>query len=128
MGFITGTILVLFVFVSLFLILLVMIQTGKGGMGGVLGGGASQSVFGSSTADVLTKATRVAGLLFLALSLILSFLFAKTSGYNTTPVPEVVPAQSAPVDGTPENQGGSNAQPAQPTPNPATTPQGQAKP
>lgn len=65
MGFITGTILVLFVFVSLFLILLVMIQTGKGGMGGVLGGGASQSVFGSSTADVLTKATRVAGVLFL---------------------------------------------------------------
>ncbi|TGK09917.1 preprotein translocase subunit SecG [Leptospira fletcheri] len=124
MGFITGTILVLFVFVSLFLILLVMIQTGKGGMGGVLGGGASQSVFGSSTADVLTKTTRVAGLLFLALSLILSFLFAKSSGYNTTPVPEVVPEASAPV---PEKQGGNDA-PTVPTPQSTTPPTAQPKP
>ncbi|TGK17316.1 preprotein translocase subunit SecG [Leptospira fluminis] len=127
MGFITGTILVLFVFVSLFLILLVMIQTGKGGMGGVLGGGASQSVFGSSTADVLTKTTRVAGLLFLALSLILSFLFAKTSGYNTTPVPEVVPAASAPVPETPEKQGGNDA-PTAPTTQSTTPPPAQPKP
>ncbi len=119
MGFITGTILVLFVFVSLFLILLVMIQTGKGGMGGVLGGGASQSVFGSSTADVLTKATRVAGLLFLALSLILSFLFAKTSGYNTTPVSDI--AAPPAVEGT-ENQGGTtDANPAQTAPVPTNT-------
>ncbi|TGK00805.1 preprotein translocase subunit SecG [Leptospira semungkisensis] len=128
MGFITGTILVLFVFVSLFLILLVMIQTGKGGMGGVLGGGASQSVFGSSTADVLTKATRVAGLLFLALSLILSFLFAKTSGYNTAPAPEILPPPA--VEGAQEPQGGTNAPPANTAPAaaPATSPAGQPKP
>ncbi|PJZ70209.1 preprotein translocase subunit SecG [Leptospira perolatii] len=110
MGFITGTILVLFIFVSLFLILLVLIQTGKGGMGGVLGGGASQSVFGSSTADVLTKATRVTAVLFLALSLILSFLFAKNSGYNTTPLP-ITPEVSAPTGA--ENPGGTDA--VQPT-------------
>ncbi|MGJ4746658.1 preprotein translocase subunit SecG [Leptospira sp. SA-E8] len=126
MGFITGTILVLFVFVSLFLILLVMIQTGKGGMGGVLGGGASQSVFGSSTADVLTKATRVAGLLFLALSLILSFLFAKTSGYNTTPTPEILPPPV--TEEAQGNQGGTNAQETAPTNSPSTTAPAQPKP
>ncbi|EPG68241.1 preprotein translocase subunit SecG [Leptospira wolffii] len=128
MGFITGTILVLFVFVSLFLILLVMIQTGKGGMGGVLGGGASQSVFGSSTADVLTKATRVAGLLFLALSLILSFLFAKTSGYNTTPVSDIAPPPAATIEGAPENQGGTDANSAPAAPTNAPAPEGQPKP
>jgi preprotein translocase subunit SecG len=86
MGFLTGTILVLFIFVCLFLILLVMIQTGKGGAGGILGGG-SQSVLGSSSADILTKITRVVALLFFGLSLLLSFLFAKRETLPDLPEP-----------------------------------------
>ncbi|WP_061251060.1 preprotein translocase subunit SecG [Leptospira noguchii] len=86
-----GVILTLFVFVSLFLVLLVMIQTGKGG------GGSSQSVFGSSTADVLTKATRVTAILFIVLSLLLSFLFAKKEDKL---MPETTPALTAPPEET----------------------------
>ncbi|ASV10760.1 MULTISPECIES: preprotein translocase subunit SecG [Leptospira] len=109
-----GVILTLFVFVSLFLVLLVMIQTGKGG--GLLGGGSSQSVFGSSTADVLTKATRVTAILFIALSLILSFLFAKKEDKL---MPEAVPAQIT----TPPEETKSETNTAPTTPSsPTTTP------
>ncbi len=97
MGFFTGTILTLFILTSLFLILLVMIQTGKGGGGNLLGGSsASQSPFGASTADVMTKTTRIAAVLFILLSLGLSFLFAKK---EEAPLLELPPAlESAPVD------------------------------
>ncbi|TGL99149.1 preprotein translocase subunit SecG [Leptospira jelokensis] len=100
MGFFAGTILTLFVLLSLFLILLVMIQTGKGGSAGMLGGStASQSVFGASTADVMTKTTRVAAILFIVLSLALSFVFAKK---DEVLVPDLEPSLEAPVetDGT----------------------------
>jgi len=40
-------------------------------------GGASQTAFGSSSADILTKTTRVIALSFILFSLLLSFLFAK---------------------------------------------------
>ncbi|MBW0434187.1 preprotein translocase subunit SecG [Leptospira yasudae] len=111
-----GVILTLFVFVSLFLVLLVMIQTGKGG--GLLGGGSSQSVFGSSTADVLTKATRVTAILFIILSLLLSFLFAKKEDKL---MPETAPALTAPPEATksetntPTTTPAAPATPAQPS-------------
>ncbi|MCZ8158071.1 MAG: preprotein translocase subunit SecG [Leptospira sp.] len=96
MGFFIGTILTLFILLSLFLILLVMIQTGKGGASGMLGGStASQSVFGASTADVMTKTTRIAAILFIALSLTLSFLFAKK---DEVLLPEVESSLDAPVN------------------------------
>lgn len=96
MGFFIGTILTLFILLSFFLILLVMIQTGKGGSSGMLGGStASQSVFGASTADVMTKTTRVSAILFIALSLTLSFLFAKK---DEVLLPEIEPSLEAPMN------------------------------
>ncbi|KXZ31720.1 preprotein translocase subunit SecG [Leptospira santarosai] len=109
-----GVILTLFVFVSLFLVLLVMIQTGKGG--GLLGGGSSQSVFGSSTADVLTKATRVTAILFIALSLILSFLFAKKEDKLMPEMPGNTPVFAPPPEET------QSETPAPATPAPTTNP------
>ncbi|MCZ8343643.1 MAG: preprotein translocase subunit SecG [Leptospira sp.] len=107
MGFLTGTILTLFVLISLFLILLVMIQTGKGGSAGMLGGStASQSVFGASTADVMTKTTRVIAILFIVFSLVLSFLFAKK---DEVLVPDADPSIEAPLESD-----GSNEAPASP--------------
>ena len=80
MGLLTGTVLVIFILVCLFLILLVMIQTGKGGMGGMFGGGGSQSPFGSGTADIMTTTTKYTAIIFMILSLALSWLFAKKQG------------------------------------------------
>jgi preprotein translocase subunit SecG len=63
---------VLHVFVCLFLILVVLLQAGKGGGMGIAfgGGGGSQTVFGSSGAgNFLTRLTSVTAFLFLLTSL-----------------------------------------------------------
>lgn len=85
MGFLTGTLIILFILNCLFLILLVLIQTGKNSSLGLMGG-ASQSVFGSSTVDILTKITRGSAAAFLILALLISFLFAKK--VDTIPMPQ----------------------------------------
>ncbi|MBK8393808.1 MAG: preprotein translocase subunit SecG [Leptospiraceae bacterium] len=94
MGFLIGTVLVFFVIACSLLILLVLVQAGKGGGLGGMMGGASQTAFGSSSADVLTKATRVMAISFIVLSLMLSFLFAKKEEViePIAPQSEIIPA------------------------------------
>ncbi len=69
---------ILYVIVCLFLILVVLLQTGKGGGMGALGGGmggAGQQVFGGAGAgNILTKATSWSAALFMILSATLSYL------------------------------------------------------
>jgi preprotein translocase subunit SecG len=62
---------ILHVFVCVFLIIVVLLQAGKGGgMGIAFGGGGSQTVFGSSGAgNFLTKLTSAAAFIFLITSL-----------------------------------------------------------
>jgi preprotein translocase subunit SecG len=68
MAILSVVLLVLFIIVVVFLILLVLVQNEEGdGLGGVFAGGGS-SVFGSRSGNILTKATSVLGVLFLALS------------------------------------------------------------
>ncbi|MCC5452459.1 MULTISPECIES: preprotein translocase subunit SecG [Gammaproteobacteria] len=70
-----------YLLVSLALILLVLIQHGKGAsMGAAFGAGASGTVFGSSgTGNFLTKTTTFLAILFFMLSLVLGNLTAKQS-------------------------------------------------
>ena len=89
MGFLTGTVLFFFVLSCILLILLVLVQSGKGGNSMNLMGGASQTAFGSSSADILTKTTRIIALSFIGFSLLLSFLFAKNN--DVVPVVEEPP-------------------------------------
>lgn len=71
---------VVYVFVCLFLILVVLLQSGKGGgLGSAFGGGASQQIFGGAGAgNLLTRLTAVSAFMFMALSVGLAFL--STSG------------------------------------------------
>jgi preprotein translocase subunit SecG len=66
---------VLHVMVCLILIVVVLLQRGKGAeIGAVFGGGASSTVFGSRGAgNFLTKLTSYAALIFMGTSLILSY-------------------------------------------------------
>ena len=63
------------VFVCLALILIVLLQTGKGAdMGATFGGGGGQALFGSSGATTfLGKATTVMAIVFMLTSLILAY-------------------------------------------------------
>ena len=70
-------ILAIFFIVCGVLIFLILIQSGRGGGLGVLGGGGSQSAFGSSTMDVVTKATWWA-LGFFVLAVLAAIAFSDT--------------------------------------------------
>jgi preprotein translocase subunit SecG len=62
--------------VCIALIMIVLLQTGKGAnMGAAFGGGSSQTLFGSSGASTfLSKATTVAAIVFMLTSLSLAYL------------------------------------------------------
>jgi preprotein translocase subunit SecG len=82
MGVLGIVLLVVFVIVSLFMILFVLVQDEHGeGIGGVFGGG-SGTAFGSRSGNFLTKTTAVLGALFLLGSLGLAVLNRTSKGGN----------------------------------------------
>jgi preprotein translocase subunit SecG len=76
------------------LILIVLLQAGKGAEMGAAFGGASQTIFGSSGAvGFLTKLTTVAAVIFMITSLLLAF----TSSRRASSIMKASPARSAPA-------------------------------
>ena len=75
MQFIIPIVKVVHILVSAILILIVLLQPGKGGdLGSVFGGGTSESVFGASGAvPFLTKLTRLFAVVFFITSLSLGY-------------------------------------------------------
>ncbi len=100
--------IILHVVVCIALIMIVLLQTGKGAdMGAAFGGGSSQTLFGSSGASTfLTKATTFAAVIFMLTSLTLAYRASHRASdsiiQDTRPPMEqpVVPPTPAP---TPEN-------------------------
>ncbi len=76
MEILQSVVVILFFLVCAVLIFLVLIQSGKGGSMGIMGGGGSQSAFGSSTVDVVEKATGYAGIAFFVLAILAAIAFA----------------------------------------------------
>ncbi|MFH1061432.1 MAG: preprotein translocase subunit SecG [Candidatus Omnitrophota bacterium] len=72
--------LVIHIIVSLFLIFIILIQSGKGeGLSDVFGGGSSQTtIFGTRTGNFLTKATTASAVIFMITCLSLAFLSKRT--------------------------------------------------
>ncbi len=86
---------VLHVLVCVALILIVLLQAGKGAEMGAAFGGASQTIFGSAGAmGFLTKLTTVAAVIFMITSLLLAF----SSTRRASTVMRERPVQSAPVE------------------------------
>ena len=86
--------IVVHVMVCIALIMIVLLQTGKGAdMGAAFGGGSSQTLFGSSGASTfLSKLTTVAAVVFM----ITSFTLAYRSGHRTES--SVMPEAKPPVE------------------------------
>lgn len=76
MGVLTSVVTVIFAIICVLLVLIVLLQSDKSAGMGILGG-AGQSTFGSSTADIITKVTAVMVAIFMVGSLGLSVLESK---------------------------------------------------
>src|SRR5688572_3676108 len=93
-----GLFITLFIIVSIFLILLVLIQKGRGGgLATAFGGGGGNTAFGSKTGDVLTWATSIVFGVFLVLAVVLNLLanHRQEQARGPAPVNQVQPAPPA---------------------------------
>jgi preprotein translocase subunit SecG len=103
------------VIVCVFLILVVLVQQGKGAdWAGAFGGGGSQTTFGArSTGSILERATTTAAIVFMITSIALAILISRGGAGNSVireGAKSTAPAPTAPA--TP----GQPAQPAQQPP------------
>jgi preprotein translocase subunit SecG len=94
------TCIVLFILVCLFLIMVILIQKGRGGgLASAFGGAGGNTAFGSKTGDVLTWVTSVVFGIFLLLAVVLNLL----SDYRSRNPAQAValPGQTTQTDQTP---------------------------
>ena len=86
------------IIVCVFLIIVVLLQSGKAAdLAGAFGGMGSQTAFGPrGSATLLSKATTISAVLFMVTSLSLSILATRNAGLGTT-VLETTPQKAAPV-------------------------------
>ena len=110
-------IVILHVIVSVALILVILLQTGKGSdIGAVFGGGSSQTLFGSTgPTSFLSKLTAGAAIVFMLTSLFLAY-FSGTGGTRSIMKSGGAPVQSmpAPPSGIPAAPAGIPTMPAPP--------------
>jgi len=105
--------IIIHVIVSIALIMIILLQTGKGAdMGAAFGGGGSQTLFGSSgSSTFLGKLTTVAAVVFMLTSLVLAYM----SGHRTPS--SIMMNQKAPI----EQKAAPTAPEKAPQPNPETS-------
>lgn len=117
MPILIGFLYVVEVLVCLLLALVVMLQKPKeGGLGGVIGGGMGESVFGADAGNILIKTTIVLGVVFLVNTLVLSRLT------STVHAKSVMNDVSAPAPAQQQSMPELPTVPTAPAPAPATAP------
>jgi preprotein translocase subunit SecG len=110
---------VLHILVSIGLILVVLLQTGKGADMGAVFGGSSSTIFGSSGAgNFLTRLTTGMAIVFMITSLTLGYFSGRK------PATSLFESQTPQAEQSPTQPG----RPALPPEQPATTPQAPAQP
>ncbi len=124
---------IIHVLACIFLVLVVLLQTGKGADMGAVFGGSSSTVFGSSGAgNFLTRLTTATAIIFMFTSMSLTYLSARRTTatvFDAAPVAApVVPAAPAP-DAAQSPNPGAPVPPAAPAAQPqAAEPQAAAEP
>ncbi|MBC2736723.1 MAG: preprotein translocase subunit SecG [Desulfobacteraceae bacterium] len=107
-------VIVVHIIVCIALILIVLLQTGKGAdMGAAFGGGSSQTLFGSTGASTfLSKATTAAAVVFMLTSLVLAYMSGNQSASTImTDSPAPIEQPAAAPSGT-DTQGAEQTAPA----------------
>ncbi len=92
----TNILLVIHLIVAVAIVILVLLQQGKGSdMGAAFGGGSSQSLFGArGSANFLSRATSILVTVFFVSSLTLAYLYTRqidsTSVTDDTPITDTI--------------------------------------
>ena len=113
--------LLVHIVVCIFLIIVVLLQSGKAAdLAGAFGGMGSQTAFGPrGSATLLSKATTISAILFMITSLSLSIMATRNAGLGTSVLESAprtsLPARPAPGPASPA--GGGATTPAAPQPN-----------
>ena len=125
----TALLIIIHVIVCIALIMIVLLQTGKGAdMGAAFGGGSSQTLFGSTGASTfLSKATTGAAIVFMLTSLVLAYISSHPTGSSVINRIEVEAPQeeaaSMPTETTSESSAVSETE----APAPAAQPERDAE-
>ncbi len=116
-------IVILHVIVSVTLILVILLQTGKGSdIGAVFGGGSSQTLFGSTgPTSFLSKMTAGAAIIFMLTSLFLAYFSGTGGSRSIMKSGGALPVQTAPAPpaGMPAPPAGVPVMPGAPVAPPA---------
>ena len=100
-----GLLVFLHVVICFFLVIVVLLQSGKAAdLAGAFGGMGSQTAFGPrGSATLLSKATTISAVLFMVTSLSLSILATRNAGLGTTVLEgaPAAPAKTAPAKSVP---------------------------
>jgi len=117
---------VIHVLVCLFMVIVVLLQSGKAAdLAGAFGGMGSQTTFGPrGTATALSKATTVAAVVFMITSMSLAILATRSRGASSSildtthakPLSVPAPQPRVPIHMSGQQVGGGAPQPAQPAP------------
>ncbi len=103
-----GFVIFLHVIACITIVMIVLLQTGKGSEMGAVFGSASSSVFGpTGPASILTKITVVAAVVFMITSMYLTYSFSQRSVKTIVPSTKTAPqvpanAPSLPQPATPQ--------------------------
>ncbi|MBU0972687.1 MAG: preprotein translocase subunit SecG [Proteobacteria bacterium] len=102
----TTIIVTLHVSVCILLILIVLLQSGKGAeMGASIGGGGSQTLFGAAgPANILTKITTGVAIIFMVTSLALAYFSGQRS------VSSVINANTIPIEQPADQKAGKTSE------------------
>jgi len=91
----------LFGFLAIILMVVILLQRGKGvGLAGAFGGAGGHTAFGAKTGDILTWATIVVAVALLAFAVILNYIFVPPTPFATPAIPPVSPVAPPPAAGT----------------------------
>lgn len=107
--------IIIHVIVSIALIMIILLQTGKGAdMGAAFGGGSSQTLFGSTgSSTFLSKATTVAAIVFMITSLGLAYI-SGNSTKSSVMMNEKAPIEQQAAPAAPEESPQPKAEMPQP--------------
>ena len=99
--------IILYVVVCIALVVIVLLQSGKGGgLSGIFGsGGGGQTIFGARTGDIMTKSTTILAVCFMVFSLVLAVLSSRQSSSLTEEIEEAGLEMPVSPDTVPAGEG-----------------------